>query len=98
VRGTLSTAELVIASVLTLVECDRTILRAQVAGRVSEAEAADRRARLIAAGEGDPYSSRLDGDERAGLSSRPAPWMRFSQRRMSPSRISRWSAENQWSA
>jgi predicted nucleic acid-binding protein len=49
VRETLAAAELVVASDLTLVECDRTILRAQAAGRVTEAQAADRRGRLIAA-------------------------------------------------
>jgi predicted nucleic acid-binding protein len=45
----LAVAEMVLASDLTLVECDRTILRAQATGRVTEAQAADRRGRLIAA-------------------------------------------------
>ncbi len=48
VRGVLAAAESVLASDLTLVECDRTILRAQTAGRVTEAQAADRRDLLIA--------------------------------------------------
>jgi hypothetical protein len=39
----------VVASDLTLVECDRTILRAVAAGRVTEADAADRRGVLVAA-------------------------------------------------
>jgi predicted nucleic acid-binding protein len=45
----LAAADLVITSDLTLVECDRTILRAQTAGRVTEAQAADRRGLLVAA-------------------------------------------------
>jgi predicted nucleic acid-binding protein len=49
VREVLSAAELVVASDLTLVECDRTIHRAQVMGRITEAQAADRRAVLVAA-------------------------------------------------
>ena len=48
VREVLAAAESVIASDLTLVECDRTILRAQTVGRISEAQAADRRGLLIA--------------------------------------------------
>jgi len=48
VREVLAAADSVIASDLTLVECDRTILRAQAAGRISEAQAADRRGLLIA--------------------------------------------------
>jgi uncharacterized protein len=45
----LAAADLVITSDLTLVECDRTIRRAQTAGRVTEAQAADRRGLLVAA-------------------------------------------------
>lgn len=39
-------AELVVASSLTLVECDRSLVRAAASGRVSEVGAADRRALL----------------------------------------------------
>jgi predicted nucleic acid-binding protein len=48
VREVLAAADSVIASDLTLVECDRTIHRAQTTGRVTEAQAADRRGLLIA--------------------------------------------------
>jgi predicted nucleic acid-binding protein len=48
VRTVLAAAELVLASNLLLVECDRTIHRAQAMGRVTEAQAADRRAVLVA--------------------------------------------------
>jgi predicted nucleic acid-binding protein len=49
VRALLERADLVITSDLTLVECDRTIHRAQVTGNVTEAQAADRRSRLTVA-------------------------------------------------
>ena len=49
VRALLSKAELVIASDLTLLECDRVLIRAVVHGEVDEAAAADRRAHLNAA-------------------------------------------------
>jgi predicted nucleic acid-binding protein len=49
VSAILSAAELVLASDLTLIECERTIHRAQAIGRVTEAQAADLRGRLIAA-------------------------------------------------
>jgi predicted nucleic acid-binding protein len=49
VRALLECADLVITSDLTLVECDRTIHRAQAAGGVTEAQAADRRSRLTVA-------------------------------------------------
>ena len=49
VRELLSQAELVIASDLTLLECDRVLIRAVVLGEVDEAAAADRRAHLNAA-------------------------------------------------
>ncbi len=49
VREILAAADSVLASDLTLVECDRTILRAQATGRISEGKAADRRGRLAAA-------------------------------------------------
>jgi predicted nucleic acid-binding protein len=46
VRDALSNAELVLASDLTLVECDRVLIRATVVGRITEGQAADRRAVL----------------------------------------------------
>ena len=46
IRALLQQAELVITSDLTLVECDRALQRAQRATRLSEADAADRRAHL----------------------------------------------------
>lgn len=49
VRGVLSKAEFVIASDLTLLECDRVIVRALTLGEIDEASAADRRAHLNAA-------------------------------------------------
>lgn len=49
VRGALAGADVVIASDLTLVECDRVLIRATALGELPEAEAADRRARLAAA-------------------------------------------------
>jgi len=47
VRERLSQAAIVLASDLTLVECDRVLIRAVSTGRISEAAAADRRGRLI---------------------------------------------------
>jgi predicted nucleic acid-binding protein len=49
VRQELAGADLVIASDLTLIECDRVILRATALGELTEAEAADRRAHLATA-------------------------------------------------
>lgn len=49
VRALLSEAELIIASDLTLIECDRVLLRAVALRELTEAEAADRRAHLVAA-------------------------------------------------
>ena len=49
VRGVLGGADLVLTSDLTLVECDRVLIRATALGELPEAEAADRRARLAAA-------------------------------------------------
>jgi predicted nucleic acid-binding protein len=49
VRQTLAGAERVIASDLTLVECDRSLVRASTTRRVSEVQAADRRGLLAAA-------------------------------------------------
>jgi predicted nucleic acid-binding protein len=49
VRKTLSETETVLASDLTLIECDRVLHRAAALGELSEAEVADRRAHLAAA-------------------------------------------------
>jgi hypothetical protein len=49
VREVLAGAVLVIASDLTLIECDRVLIRATTLGDISEATAADRRAHLNAA-------------------------------------------------
>jgi predicted nucleic acid-binding protein len=49
VREVLRRAELVAASDLTLVECDRVLIRATATGEIDEAAAADRRAHLNAA-------------------------------------------------
>jgi len=46
IRALLQQADLVITSDLTLVECDRALQRAQRTTRLSEADAADRRAHL----------------------------------------------------
>lgn len=46
VREVLSKAALVMASDLTLLECDRVLIRALTLGEIDEAAAADRRARL----------------------------------------------------
>jgi predicted nucleic acid-binding protein len=48
-RATLEAADLVIASDLTLIECDRVLIRLAAFKHVSEAEIADRRARLLEA-------------------------------------------------
>jgi predicted nucleic acid-binding protein len=49
VRRSLETAGHVIASDLTLIECDRVLLRAVALGELTEVEAADRRAHLATA-------------------------------------------------
>ncbi len=49
VREVLRRAELVMASDLTLVECDRVLIRAVTLGEIDEATAADRRAHVNAA-------------------------------------------------
>jgi hypothetical protein len=49
VRKSLAAAEIIVASDLTLIECDRVILRAAALGELAEAEAADRRAHLTTA-------------------------------------------------
>jgi hypothetical protein len=49
VRNSLTAAEVIIASDLTLIECDRVLIRAAILGELTEVEAADRRAHLVAA-------------------------------------------------
>jgi predicted nucleic acid-binding protein len=49
VREVLQHTELVMASDLTLVECDRVLIRAVTTGEINEAAGADRRAHLNAA-------------------------------------------------
>jgi predicted nucleic acid-binding protein len=49
VRAVLAEAEIVVASDLTLIECDRVLLRARLLGELNEVEAADRRAYLTVA-------------------------------------------------
>jgi predicted nucleic acid-binding protein len=49
VRAVLQHTELVMASDLTLVECERVLIRAVTTGEIDEAAAADRRAHLNAA-------------------------------------------------
>jgi predicted nucleic acid-binding protein len=49
IRRLLNDAELIIASDLTLIECDRVLLRAVALKEMTEAEGADRRAHLTAA-------------------------------------------------
>jgi predicted nucleic acid-binding protein len=49
VRRTLSESAIIIASDLTLIECDRVLHRAGALGELTEAEVADRRAHLAAA-------------------------------------------------
>lgn len=49
VREVLARADVVIASDLTLIECDRVLIRATTLGDIAEAAAADRRAHLNAA-------------------------------------------------
>ncbi|HTL43004.1 MAG TPA: type II toxin-antitoxin system VapC family toxin [Vicinamibacterales bacterium] len=49
VRQTLAETEIVLASDLTLIECDRVLHRAAALGELTEAEVADRRAHLTTA-------------------------------------------------
>jgi len=49
VRDVLASAEAVVASDLTLIECERVVIRASTLGELSEAEASSRRASLAAA-------------------------------------------------
>ena len=52
VRDTLAAADIVVASDLTLIECDRVLIRATALGDLTEAQAADVRAHLNAAAVG----------------------------------------------
>jgi hypothetical protein len=49
VRQSLARADMVVASDLTVIECDRVLLRAAALGELTEADAADRRAHLATA-------------------------------------------------
>ncbi len=49
VRRLFGEAEVIVASDLTLIECDRVLLRAAALKELTEAEAADRRAHLVSA-------------------------------------------------
>jgi uncharacterized protein with PIN domain len=49
IRRLLGTAAVIVASDVTLIECDRVLLRAAALGELTEADAADRRAHLVAA-------------------------------------------------
>ena len=49
VRQLLGASEIIVSSELTLIECDRVLLRAVALKELTEAEAADRRAHLAAA-------------------------------------------------
>jgi len=49
VRLALAAAEFIVASDLTLIECDRVLIRAVTLGELTEVEAADRRAYLATA-------------------------------------------------
>jgi predicted nucleic acid-binding protein len=52
VREALASADIIISSDLTLIECDRVLIRAIVLGDLTEAQAADRRAHLNGAAAG----------------------------------------------
>src|SRR6185437_59887 len=74
VRDALRRAELVAASDLTLVECDRLLIRAVITGENDEAAAADRRALLnAAAGQWQLWRVSSEIIERAR---RPSPLIR----------------------
>ena len=49
IRRCLATADLIVASDLTLIECDHVLLRATALDELTEAEAADRKAHLAVA-------------------------------------------------
>ena len=70
-RGHLASAEIVLTSALTLVECDRSIIRAASTGRISEAEASDLRAAL--ARTADHWTILLLDDATLSRARRPFP-------------------------
>lgn len=49
IRRLLAAADIIVASDLTLIECDRVLIRAITLSELTEAEAADRRAHLMTA-------------------------------------------------
>ncbi len=71
VRERLGQAEIVLASDLTLVECERVLIRAGAIGRIGEADAADRRGRLIQAAE--HWAVLRLGEEVVSRARRPFP-------------------------
>jgi predicted nucleic acid-binding protein len=71
VRDALSSAKTVIASDLTLIECDRVLIRASTLGDITEAQAADRRAHLNAAAVG--WHVMRVGEEVVDRARRPFP-------------------------
>jgi predicted nucleic acid-binding protein len=71
VRRALAEAEVVVASDLTLIECDRVLIRAAALGDLTEAEAADRRAHLNTAAVG--WQIMRVGEEVAERARRPFP-------------------------
>ena len=74
VREVLRRAELVMASDLVLIDCDRVLIRAVTLGEIDEATAADRRAHLnAAAAHWHLYRLSLDIVERARRPFPPEP-------------------------
>lgn len=71
VRERLSEAAIVLSSDLTLVECDRVLIRAVSTARISEAAAADRRGRLNQAAE--HWAVLRIGEEIVERARRPLP-------------------------
>jgi predicted nucleic acid-binding protein len=71
VREALAAAEIVVASDLTLIECDRVLIRAATLGHLTEAQAADRRAHLNAAAVG--WQVMRVGEEIVERARRPFP-------------------------
>jgi predicted nucleic acid-binding protein len=71
VREWLSQAEIVLSSDLTLVECERVLIRAESIRRISEGDTADRRGRLIQAAE--HWAVLRIGEEVVSRARRPFP-------------------------
>ena len=71
IRDQLAEADLVLSSELTLVECERVLIRAVAGGRISEAQAADRRAVLVQAAQ--HWAVLALGEEIVGRARRPFP-------------------------